>query len=57
MRMIDPPTGWKYGFPKELPDDIKDLRQWFIDNGYPEKSVDLALQYSRSWEELNEEKE
>ena len=49
--MIDPPSGWKYGFPKELPKDVKDLRQWFIDNGYPEKDVDFAMSYCRMWEQ------
>lgn len=49
--MIDPPRGWKYGFPKELPDDIEDIRSWFIENGYPETEVDFALQYCRMWTE------
>jgi hypothetical protein len=48
--MIDPPSGWKYGFPKELPDDIKDFKQWLIDNGYPESEVDFAMKYCRMWE-------
>lgn len=48
--MIDPPSGWKYGFPKELPQDVQDIRQWFIDNGYPEKDVDFAMKHCRQWE-------
>ncbi len=44
---IDPPSGWKYGFPRELPEDVADLRQWLLDYGYPEKDVELALKYSR----------
>jgi hypothetical protein len=48
-KIVDPPNGWKYGFPKEMPKDLEDVRQWFIDQGYPEKEVDLALKYSRYW--------
>jgi hypothetical protein len=38
---IDPPSGWKYGFPKPAPDNLTkmnqaQLNQWFIENGYPE---------------------
>lgn len=37
---IDPPEGWKYGFPKFISQEEyikvhKSLRQWCIDNGYP----------------------
>lgn len=46
---IDPPSGWKYGFPKVLPDDVKDIRTWLIENGYPEKDVDFALNHCRQW--------
>jgi|688.fasta_scaffold00313_85 hypothetical protein len=46
---IDPPSGWLYGFPKELPDDIKDVRQWLIDNGYPENLVDFGMQHLKFW--------
>lgn len=52
--MIDPPSGWKYGFPKQLPENVKDLRQWLIDEGYPEKDVDFAVQYCRFWEQEDE---
>lgn len=44
---IDPPSGWRFGFPKPVPDDVQDLRQWLIDEGYPEKDVDFALENSR----------
>jgi hypothetical protein len=43
---IDPPEGWKYGFPKEwdweTPWDIM-LRL----AGYPEKDIPFALKYMR----------
>lgn len=48
---IDPPSGHKWGFPKPLPDPIpKDMRQWLLDNGYPQKDVDFALEHCRIWE-------
>lgn len=46
--MIDPPEGWRYGFPKEVPKGFFDLtleekNQWFLDNGYPkERLEDMA---------------
>lgn len=56
---VDPPEGWRYGFPKPFtfPGSIllpgakeKALRKWFIDNGYPERDIELALNYSRYFE-------
>ena len=38
--MIDPPSGWLYGFPKELPEDVKDTSAWLVENGYPQKEID-----------------
>ncbi len=41
---IDPPSGWKYGFPKAVTQEqyksITDLKQWCIDNGYPKSEAD-----------------
>ena len=49
---FDPPSGWMYGFPKLWDfDKSPDLRQWFLDNGYPEKDVDFAMNYLRHWKE------
>jgi hypothetical protein len=54
--ICDPPSGWQYGFPKQMPDDFRDpdadfdLTRWLIDEGYPEKDVALALRSSRYWE-------
>ena len=58
VKYIDPPSGWKYGFPKELPEDIKDIkdfRKWLIKNGYPESEVDFGIKYCRSWYQEVEE--
>lgn len=38
MRYIDPPSGWKYGFPKELPEGVDHIT-FLIENGYPEKEI------------------
>jgi hypothetical protein len=42
---IDPPSGWKYGFPKQAPENFKefeahDLNNWLIENGYPREEVE-----------------
>jgi len=52
--MIDPPSGWKYGFPKAIPEDVENVRKWLIDEGYPEEII-TALEavdsfYYRFWE-------
>jgi len=40
--LIDPPMGWKYGFPMEMPKDVTDLsvNDWLISKGYPKELVD-----------------
>lgn len=47
MMLVDPPSGWKYGFPKEVPEDYLkkyfDIEQWFLDNGYPQKLIDQGM--------------
>lgn len=37
---VDPPEGWKFGFPKEVPVGEKPSHQWLIDNGYPAEKID-----------------
>ena len=53
IKMIDPPSGWKYGFPKVLPDDIINITEWLIENGYPKELIDKFGDYFcyRIWEE------
>ena len=50
--MIDPPSGWRYGFPKAY-DENKDgdLRAFLKSNGYPEKNIDFALENCRMFYE------
>jgi hypothetical protein len=34
--LIDPPMGWKYGFPKKLPDPKpENVLEWLFSEGYP----------------------
>jgi hypothetical protein len=42
IKYIDPPEGWKYGFPKKLPDKIKnkDINNWLISQGYPKELIE-----------------
>ncbi len=42
--LVDPPSGWMYGFPAPLEEDYEaQLRK----AGYPEKDIPLALRHSR----------
>jgi hypothetical protein len=56
--MIDPPSGWRFGFPKPVPEHFFsegfDLGGWLIECGYPVADVPLATKYSRYWEIDNE---
>lgn len=53
---VDPPSGWKYGFPK-LWNGIGDFKEWLIKEGYPKKEIDSLGEhfYVRQWsdEDLN----
>lgn len=60
-RIVDPPSGWRYGFPRpfdftpshpSLPgeDYEHEYRQWFIDHGYPASEVAAGmLDHCRWW--------
>lgn len=63
--MCDPPSGWKYGFPKPYtfvypeqnnsPPFETMERQWWLDNGYPQFEIDRGmLKYVRFWEDDSE---
>lgn len=39
-KMIDPPSGWVYGFPKEIPESVTDVNKWLVENGYPQTMID-----------------
>ena len=44
--IIDPPSGWKYGFPKPIPKDRKkDVLVWLVEQGYPQSEIDDSGDY------------
>lgn len=52
ITIVDPPSGWQFGFPKVVPQEILDsgeIYDWIIEQGYPEEKRNL-LQYTRMWE-------
>jgi hypothetical protein len=52
-KMIDPPSGWRYGFPKKIPEHVDNTRQWLLDNGYPQHEIDACGDsfFVRGWYE------
>ena len=47
---VDPPSGWKYGFPKVWNGEGS-MTDWLIENGYPQKEIDSCGDYFfvRQW--------
>ena len=56
--MIDPPSGWKYGFPKAKPDDATDTIAWLLSEGYPQSEIDKMgnTLFIRTWEEMDHDR-
>lgn len=46
---IDPSAGWLYGFPKIMPDYVTNVKQWLLDNGYPQSEIDNGGMRYRTW--------
>lgn len=59
--IVDPPSGWMYGFPKEFTFQSNtkntrayegELHEWFLEQGYPQKLIDQGmLNHCRYWME------
>ena len=49
--LIDPPSGWKYGFPMvyDIDETTETLIEWLVRKGYPANQADFAAQHSRMW--------
>lgn len=47
--MIDPPSGWMYGFPKEWTGNTEDMLR---EARYPLEEIEWALQHCRFWTEV-----
>ena len=45
---IDPASGWQYGFPKILPEDVEDINEWLVSEGYPREMLGFPCRY---WEQ------
>ena len=57
--IIDPPSGWMYGFPKAISRDaaLFDLDEWLVHNGYPQKLINMGMsKYCRFWEQEDEKR-
>ena len=57
---VDPPSGWRFGFPK-IYDPMKDnpnINDWIIEQGYPQKLRDQFKDsfHYRYWEVEDEQK-
>ena len=56
--MCDPPSGWKYGFPKPVHEEYHtlgsdfDVIAWLRAEGYPQEEIDACGDhfYCRYWE-------
>jgi hypothetical protein len=56
VTMCDPPSGWKYGFPKAVPKEFESAQEfhdWLVSEGYPLKVIDDMGEnfYCRYWEQ------
>lgn len=51
---IDPPAGWKYGFPKIIPKEHQERASlWLVEQGYPKEILEEYGEhfYVRMWEQ------
>lgn len=54
--MIDPPSGWMYGFPKVIPPEHHHrITEWVVENGYPQKMTESYFYYRMWWVEENDD--
>lgn len=52
--IVDPPSGWKYGFPRPLiwADEKETFEEFLLRNGYPQHEIDNGgAKYCRYWED------
>ena len=53
VTFIDPPSGWRYGFPKVYPKEAEGRTlEWLVEQGYPQWEIDKMKNhfYCRYWE-------
>jgi hypothetical protein len=49
---VDPPSGWRYGFPKLWDPEVNEnCLEWLVAEGYPQKEIDKMGKhfYTRQW--------
>jgi len=47
MIWVDPPEGWKYGFPAIYdPDTDGQMSEWIVNKGYP---LEVIKEYGEAW--------
>lgn len=58
---IDPPSGWRHGFPAAVSEEVynnkEKLAEFILSKGYPKKDLEFALSYLRVWQEDDTVKE
>jgi hypothetical protein len=48
--MVDPPSGWQYGFPALWDkDEYEKLEDFMEAKGYPKDQIEFACSYMRMW--------
>lgn len=48
--VVDPPSGWMYGFPAVWDkDEYAEIEEFLKAKGYPEKDIDMACRHIRMW--------
>jgi hypothetical protein len=54
---IDPPAGWRYGFPKQW-NQIGNMNEWLLSEGYPQREIDSCGKhfFVRQWNVEEDEK-
>ncbi len=55
--ICDPPSGWRYGFPKIIPENRRgDTLVWLVEQGYPQDEIASYGKhfYCRYWEQETE---
>jgi len=60
--VVDPPEGWRYGFPKVVPEGYMkmswdDKKKWYMEQGYPKSKIDEYGEffYISMWHKGDEE--
>jgi len=57
MTIYDPPSGWRYGFPRPyLPLENETLEQTLLRDGYPQEEINWGgAEHVRFWEQTEED--